>query len=159
MGDERSSNCCVKDRVPICFPILSPTAIVAASIRAIDLLSESTELRDRLEANTKLFRAGMEKAGFDLIPGQHPIVPIMLGDAALATRMADLMLEKGVYVIGFFVSCRAKRESSNSHANLRGSFTQTTSSSQLRSSPRPNVNLVCEVTRVPEASECKNERY
>ncbi len=77
-------------------------AIVAGSIRAIELLSESTELRDRLEANTKLFRAGMEKAGFDLIPGEHPIVPIMLGDAALATRMADLMLEKGIYVIGFF---------------------------------------------------------
>lgn len=75
--------------------------IVAASIRAIELLSESTELRDRLEANTKRFRTGMEKAGFDLIPGEHPIVPIMLGDAVLATRMADLMLEKGVYVIGF----------------------------------------------------------
>ena len=75
--------------------------IVAASIRAIELLSESTELRDRLEANTKRFRSGMEKAGFDLIPGEHPIVPIMLGDAVLATKMADLMLEKGVYVIGF----------------------------------------------------------
>ena len=75
--------------------------IVAASIRAIELLSESTELRDRLEANTKRFRAGMESAGFNLIPGEHPIVPIMLGDAVLATRMADLMLQKGVYVIGF----------------------------------------------------------
>jgi len=75
--------------------------IVAASIRAIDLLSESTELRDRLEANTGRFRSGMQQAGFDIIPGEHPIVPIMLGDAALATRMADLMLSKGVYVIGF----------------------------------------------------------
>ena len=75
--------------------------IVAASIRVIELLSESTELRDRLEANTKRFRAGMEKAGFDLVPGEHPIVPIMLGDAALATHMADLMLQKRVYVIGF----------------------------------------------------------
>ncbi len=75
--------------------------IVSASIRAIELLSESTELRDRLEANTKRFRAGMESAGFNLVPGEHPIVPIMLGDAVLATRMADLMLEKGVYVIGF----------------------------------------------------------
>lgn len=75
--------------------------IVAASIRAIELLSESTELRDRLAANTKRFRSGMEQAGFDLIHGEHPIVPIMLGDAVLATRMADLMLEKGVYVIGF----------------------------------------------------------
>ena len=75
--------------------------IVAASIRAIDLLSESTELRDRLESNTKRFRTGMSEAGFDLIPGEHPIVPIMLGDASLATQMADLMLQKGVYVIGF----------------------------------------------------------
>jgi glycine C-acetyltransferase len=75
--------------------------IVAASIRAIELLSESTELRDRLESNTHFFRAGMEKAGFDLLPGDHPIVPIMLGDAVLATKMADLMLQKGVYVIGF----------------------------------------------------------
>ena len=75
--------------------------IVAASIRAIDLLTESTELRDRLEANTKFFRSGMEKTGFNLLPGEHPIVPIMLGDAALATKMADLMLQKGVYVIGF----------------------------------------------------------
>lgn len=75
--------------------------IVAASICAIDLLSGSTELRDRLENNTKRFRSGMEQAGFDLLPGEHPIVPIMLGDAALATRMADLMLSKGVYVIGF----------------------------------------------------------
>ena len=75
--------------------------IVAASIRAIDLLTESTELRDRLESNTRLFRASMQQAGFDILPGEHPIVPIMLGDAALANRMADLMLQKGIYVIGF----------------------------------------------------------
>ena len=64
-------------------------------------MSESTELRDRLEANTRFFRAEWTKTGFDLLPGEHPIVPIMLGDAALATKMADLMLQKGVYVIGF----------------------------------------------------------
>ncbi len=75
--------------------------IVGASIRAIDLLRESTELRDRLEANTKLFREGMTQRGFTIVPGRHPIVPIMLGDAALATRLADAMLEKGVYVVGF----------------------------------------------------------
>jgi glycine C-acetyltransferase len=75
--------------------------IVAASIRAIDLLSESTQLRDRLESNTRFFRAQMTALGFDLLPGEHPIVPIMLGDAVLATRFAELMLEKGVYVIGF----------------------------------------------------------
>ncbi|MBP87382.1 MAG: glycine C-acetyltransferase [Planctomycetaceae bacterium] len=75
--------------------------IVAASIRAIDLLGESTELRDRLEANTRSFRAGMANLEFDILPGEHPIVPIMLGDAALASKMADAMLDKGVYVIGF----------------------------------------------------------
>ncbi|QDT12150.1 glycine C-acetyltransferase [Planctomycetes bacterium K23_9] len=75
--------------------------IVAASIRAIDLLSDSTQLRDQLEANTKYFRTELSKLGFTLLPGEHPIVPIMLGDAALAATMADKMLEKGIYVIGF----------------------------------------------------------
>lgn len=75
--------------------------IVAASIRALELLSESTNLRDKLESNTKFFREKMSASGFDILPGEHPIVPIMLGDAALATRLADLMLKKGVYVIGF----------------------------------------------------------
>jgi glycine C-acetyltransferase len=76
-------------------------AIAGASIRALELLSESTELRDRLEANTRFFREIMADSGFDIVPGEHPIVPIMLGDAALASRMADSMLAKGVYVIGF----------------------------------------------------------
>lgn len=75
--------------------------IVAASIAAIDMLTESTELRDKLEANTKHFRTGMEATGFNLLPGSHPIVPIMLGDAVLAARMSELMLTKGVYVVGF----------------------------------------------------------
>ncbi|MGY8766876.1 MAG: glycine C-acetyltransferase [Pirellulales bacterium] len=75
--------------------------IVAASIRAIDLLTESTELRDKLESNTKFFRDGMQQSGFEIVPGQHPIVPLMLGDASLATQVADAMLKKGVYVIGF----------------------------------------------------------
>ena len=75
--------------------------IVAASIKTLDLLTESTELRDRLESNTRFFRERMSRLGFDILPGEHPIVPIMLGDAALAGRMADAMLERGVYVIGF----------------------------------------------------------
>jgi glycine C-acetyltransferase len=75
--------------------------IVAASIRAIELLSESTELRDKLQANTEFFRSEISRLGFDVLPGEHPIVPIMLGDAALATRMADSLLQKGIYVIGF----------------------------------------------------------
>ena len=75
--------------------------IVAASIACMDLLSATTELRDRLEVNTLRFRAGMTAAGFDIRPGVHPIVPIMLGDARLSMQMADAMLAKGIYVIGF----------------------------------------------------------
>ena len=75
--------------------------IVGASMKAIDLLSRSTELRDKLEANTRRFRQGMTERGFDITPGEHPICPIMLGDAVLAGRMADALLERGIYVIGF----------------------------------------------------------
>src|SRR5437667_766806 len=75
--------------------------MVAASLKVLKLLSESTALRDQLEANTEFFREGVTRLGFNVLPGSHPIVPIMLGDAALATRFADAMLRKGVYVIGF----------------------------------------------------------
>ncbi len=76
-------------------------AVVAGSLKAIEILTASTELRDRLEENTRFFRAGIEEAGLEVLPGEHPIVPIMLGDAALAAQMAEAMLAKGVYVIGF----------------------------------------------------------
>lgn len=75
--------------------------IAAASLTVLDLLSQSTELRDRLEANTRVFREGITKIGFEVVPGEHPIVPIMLGDAALAARVAEALLAKGVYVVGF----------------------------------------------------------
>ncbi len=75
--------------------------VAAGALKAIELLEQSTDLRDRLESNTRFFRAEMERRGFAILPGEHPIVPVMLGDAALATRMADAMLEEGVYVIGF----------------------------------------------------------
>jgi glycine C-acetyltransferase len=75
--------------------------IVGASLKVLDLLSENSLLRDRLESNTKLFRSLMTAAGFNILAGEHPIVPVMLGDAALATRMADALLAKGIYVIGF----------------------------------------------------------
>ncbi len=75
--------------------------IVGASIKTLELLSETTELRDKLEANTRLFRQGMDERGFQITPGEHPICPIMLGDANLAARLADAMLARGVYVIGF----------------------------------------------------------
>jgi glycine C-acetyltransferase len=76
-------------------------AIVAASIRAIDLLTGSTELRDKLEANTKFFREEISKVGLEVLPGEHPIVPVMFYDAEPAVKMADLLLKKGVYVIPF----------------------------------------------------------
>jgi glycine C-acetyltransferase len=75
--------------------------VVGGALKAIELLSVSTELRDRLESNTRLFRAGLTGLGFDVMPGDHPIVPILLGDAALAGRFAEAMLQRGVYVIGF----------------------------------------------------------
>jgi glycine C-acetyltransferase len=86
---------------PYLFSNSVPPPIIGAAMKTIDLLSESTELRDRLEANTKIFRQGMAERGFQITPGVHPICPIMLGDAALAARMADAMLQCGVYVVGF----------------------------------------------------------
>ncbi|MBT6449498.1 MAG: glycine C-acetyltransferase [Verrucomicrobiales bacterium] len=86
---------------PYLFSNTVAPSIVAASIKALDLLNASTELRDRLEANTKFFRDQMAGSGFEILEGTHPITPIMLGDAALATQFADAMLDKGIYVIGF----------------------------------------------------------
>jgi len=77
-------------------------AIVGASIAVLDMLSETTELRDKLEQNTKYFREKMSTAGFDITPGEHPIVPIMLYDAKLSQEFASQLLEKGIYVIGFY---------------------------------------------------------
>jgi len=77
-------------------------AIVGASIAVLDMLSETTELRDKLERNTKYFREKMTEAGFDIKPGQHPIVPIMLYDAKVAQEFATRLLAKGIYVIGFY---------------------------------------------------------
>ncbi len=87
---------------PYLFSNTVAPAIVSASIKVIDMLSSTTELRDRLERNTKYFREKIKTAGFQIKDGVHPIVPIMLGDAVLAQKMAAKMLEKGVYVIGFF---------------------------------------------------------
>ncbi|MFO7762106.1 MAG: glycine C-acetyltransferase [Wenzhouxiangellaceae bacterium] len=76
--------------------------LVAASIKVFEMLTESTALRDKLVENTKFFRQAMTDAGFDIKPGEHPIVPVMLYDAPLAQKMADALLEEGIYVIGFF---------------------------------------------------------
>jgi glycine C-acetyltransferase len=86
---------------PYLFSNTLAPSIAGATLKVLEMLSRSTDLRDKLEANTKFFRSGMEKLGFTILPGTHPIVPIMLGDAELAARFADAMLEKGVYVIGF----------------------------------------------------------
>ena len=86
---------------PYLFSNTLAPAITAASIAVIDLLSESSDLRQKLEENTRYFREQMTAAGFDIKAGEHPIVPIMLGDAKLAADIAASMLEKGIYVIGF----------------------------------------------------------
>jgi glycine C-acetyltransferase len=75
--------------------------VVAGAIKALELVSQSTELRDKLAANTAFFREGLQKLGFKLLEGEHPIVPIMLDDAALASQFAAAMLEQGVYVVAF----------------------------------------------------------
>jgi len=87
---------------PYLFSNTLAPAIAAASLAVLDLLTRSTALRDRLEENTRFFRAGLAAAGLTLRPGAHPIVPVMLGDAALAQKFSARMLEKGVYVVGFF---------------------------------------------------------
>jgi glycine C-acetyltransferase len=86
---------------PYLFSNSLPPPIVAASLKALELLSGSAELRERLMANTRWFREHIAQAGFQIAPGVHPIVPIMLGDEVLAVRMAERLLERGIYVIGF----------------------------------------------------------
>ena len=87
---------------PYLFSNTLAPCVVAASIKAIEMISASTELRDRLEENTRYFREHIVNVGLTIKPGTHPIVPVMLGDAALSQRFAARMLEKGVYVVGFF---------------------------------------------------------
>jgi glycine C-acetyltransferase len=75
--------------------------VAAATLRALDLVEHAPELRQTLFAHAHKFRAGMQAAGFELLPGEHPIIPVMIGDAALASRFADRLLAEGIYVIGF----------------------------------------------------------
>lgn len=93
---------------PYLFSNTLAPSITGASIEVFNMLSETTALRDKLEQNTRYFRTAMTKAGFDIKPGEHPIVPIMLYEAPLAQQFADLLLEKGIYVIGFFFPVVAK---------------------------------------------------
>ena len=87
---------------PYLFSNTLAPSIVAASIKAIDIISSSTDLRDKLEKNTIYFRKEMTEAGFEIKMGTHPIVPIMIYDAILAKKMAELLLDRGIYVVGFF---------------------------------------------------------
>ena len=89
-----------RSRPYLCSNTLAPP-VVAGAIKAVDLLQQATELRARLQENTVYFRAGMQDLGFDVLPGDHPIVPVMFYDAARASRMADEMLKHGVYVVAF----------------------------------------------------------
>jgi glycine C-acetyltransferase len=86
---------------PYLFSNSLPPAIVSAGIKALDLVAQGSALRDKLHANARWLREALEKAGFTLKPGSHPIIPVMLGDAALAGRMAEALLDRGIYVIGF----------------------------------------------------------
>jgi len=93
---------------PYLFSNTLAPSIVGASIAVLDMLSQTTELRDKLESNTKYFRSKMTEAGFDIKPGDHPIVPIMLYDAVVAQDFAAKLLDEGIYVIGFFFPVVAK---------------------------------------------------
>jgi glycine C-acetyltransferase len=86
---------------PYLFSNTLAPVIAATSVAVLDLLEDGAGLRDRLWRNTRYFREKMAALGFDLLPGEHPIIPVMLGDARLASEMADKLLEQGVYVIGF----------------------------------------------------------
>jgi glycine C-acetyltransferase len=87
---------------PYLFSNTLAPSIVGASIKVLDILSGSTALRDKLEYNTKYFREKMNASGFDILPGEHPIVPIMLYDAKVSQEFANRLLDEGIYVIGFF---------------------------------------------------------
>ena len=87
---------------PYLFSNTLAPSIVGASIKVLQKLKSSTALRDKLESNTKIFREGMTQAGFDIVPGVHPIVPVMLYDAKLSQTFSNKLLEEGIYVIGFF---------------------------------------------------------
>ena len=102
MAARRLSIFCGNARVRICFPTRLRRPWSPRRLKALELLSASTELRDKLEENTKYFRAALTERGLTIKPGVHPIVPIMIGDAAKSQKFAARMLEKGVYVIGFF---------------------------------------------------------
>ena len=100
--------------------------IAATSISVLDLLERDRALQDQLHENAAYFRAAMTDRGFDLKPGEHPIIPVMLGDAKLASKMADMMLQRGVYVVGFSFPVVAKGQ-----ARIRTQMSAAMTRSQL----------------------------
>ena len=98
--------------------------IVAASLKVLDLVGQSSELRERLRENTRYFRAQMTSAGFNVLPGEHPIVPVMFGDAAVASRVAELLLGKGVYVDRLFLSRRPAGQGAHPHPDIGRAHSQ-----------------------------------
>ncbi|HEY5228412.1 MAG TPA: aminotransferase class I/II-fold pyridoxal phosphate-dependent enzyme, partial [Opitutaceae bacterium] len=123
---------------PYLFSNTLPPAIAAASIASLDLISRSPELRAKLHSNTRLFREGLTRAGLSIRPGSHPIVPVMLGDATLAQRFSARMLEKGVYVVGFFFpvvaqgAARIRTQVSAAHSEADLSFAITAFSETMK---------------------------
>jgi glycine C-acetyltransferase len=111
---------------PYLFSNTLAPSIVGASIAVLDMLSETTELRDKLEHNTMYFREKMTEAGFDITPGVHPIVPIMLYDANVAQEMAAKMLEESIFVVGFYFPVVPKGK-----ARIRVQLSAAHDSSQL----------------------------
>ena len=125
----KSSICCASARARTCSRTRSRPCIAAASLEVLELLrgDEGAALRRRVRANGERFRRAMTALGFDLVPGQHPIIPVMLGDAALATRMADALLAEGIYVIGFSYPGGAEGQGAHPHADERGAHRRSRS--------------------------------
>ena len=116
--------------------------IVAASLKVLDLLRRAKDLRDRLAANTRFFRSRMTEEEFEILPGDHPIVPVMIGDAALASRMAAVMLDKGVYVVGFSYPVVPQGK-----ARIRAQVSAAHSEDELERAVRAFVETRAEVAR------------
>ena len=111
---------------PYLFSNTLPPAIAGGALKAIEICREGNDLREQLMANARHFRAGMAAAGFDLLPGEHPIIPIMLGEAQLAQDLASRMYELGVYVTGFFFPVVPRGPSTHSHPNVGRAHHQAT---------------------------------
>lgn len=127
---------------PYLFSNTLAPAICAASLKVLEILSDSTSLRDRLQENTHYFRNGMRAAGFDVDKGDHPIVPVMLGDAVLAQTMSQKLLERGVYAVGFFFPVVAKGK-----ARIRTQISAAHTKEDLDTAIRVFAEIYAELTK------------